>query len=101
MANTAFRIISGHGDVAVACRYSDCGLFGQRVSAADPCASLCGIRHIQPRHLIRSGLGDIDDCLVRQADFGEIWEDALSLTKQHENPFRHPSPESALCHQAT
>src|SRR5204862_7728418 len=70
-----------HGDVAVACGYSDRGLFGQRAQQRDSYASLCGIRHIQARHLIRSGVGDIDDCVVRQADLVRYRRMPLSLTE--------------------
>src|SRR5262249_23572787 len=75
MANTAFRVIPGHGDVAVPCRYSGHSLFGERAQQRDPYAPLCGIRHIQPRHLISGGLCDIDDCLVRRANFAQIYVD--------------------------
>src|SRR5262249_13107727 len=72
MANTAFRVIPGHGDVAVPCRYSGHSLFGERAQQRDPYAPLCGIRHIQPTLLIWGDLCDIDDRLVRQADFAQI-----------------------------
>ena len=52
MANTASRVIPGHGYVAVPCRYNGHGLFGLGAQQRDPYAPLCGIRDIQPRHLI-------------------------------------------------
>src|SRR5262249_33674199 len=38
--------------LTVPCRYSGHGLLGERAQQRDPYAALCGIRHIQPRHLI-------------------------------------------------
>src|SRR4029077_5125397 len=70
-ATTAFRVIPGHDDITIPCWYSGHGLFGERAQQRDPYAPLCGIRYIQPTHLIWGDLCviwgdlcDIDDRLV-------------------------------------